>query len=108
MNVCWTGGWSQRSRDAGLELAEGLDGQDGAGVVFGLNDVEERHLVVQPESGVPEAVRAGAVQFGVDSADEFGVGRGLVGLGPVADDALLHGYLLISIFGVWVWTGRVV
>ena len=83
--------------DAGLELAEGLDGQDGAGVAFGLDDVQERHLVVQPEGGVPEAVGAGAVQFGVDGADEFGVGVGLVGLGPVADDALLHGYLLVSI-----------
>src|SRR5436189_272206 len=75
---------------AGLELAERLDLEDGAGVVFGLGDVDEGHLVVQPEGGVPEAVGPGAVQFGVDGADEFGVGVGLVGLGPVADDALRH------------------
>src|SRR5205814_10597269 len=62
--------------------------------------------VVQLERGVPEAVGPGAVQFGVDGADQFGVGVGLVGLGPVADDALRHGYLPISIFGAgfWLWT----
>src|SRR5580704_923130 len=92
-------------QDAGLELAEGLDGQDGAGVVFGLNEVDERHLVVQLEGGVPEAVGAGPVEFGVDGADKFGVGGGLVGLGPVTDEALLHGYLLVSIFGASFWTG---
>ena len=98
MKACWTGGWSQRSRTP-LELAEGLDGQDGAGIVFGLDDVDERHLVVQLEGGVPEAVGAGAVQFGVDGADKLFVGGSLIGLGPVADEALLHGYLLVSIFG---------
>src|SRR6185369_5542074 len=91
--------------DAGLELAERLDLEDRAWVVFGLGDVDERHLVVQPERGVPEAVGPGAVQFGVDGADELGVGVGLIGLGPVADDALRHGYLLISIFGTRIWTG---
>ena len=89
MKVCPDRGLVAAIPDADLELAEGLDGQDRTGVAFGLDDVEERHLVVQPEGGVPEAVGTGAVQFGVDGADEFGVDLGLVGLGPVADDALL-------------------
>ena len=77
--------------------AERLDLEDRARVAFGLGDVDERHLVVQPERGVPEAVRPGAVELGVDGADEFGVGVGLIGLGPVADDALRHGYLPIVV-----------
>jgi nucleoside-diphosphate-sugar epimerase len=77
--------------DAGLELAERLDGKDGAGVAFGQRDVHERHAVFQPEGGVPETVRAVAVQFGVDRADELLVRVGLVGLGPVADEVLRHG-----------------
>jgi Sigma-70 region 2 len=39
--------------------------------------VDEGHLVIQPQGGVPEAVGPGAVQFGVDGANEFGVGVGL-------------------------------
>ena len=67
--------------------------------MFGLDQVDERHLVVQYEGGVAEAVGAGLVEFGVDGADESGVRGRLVGRGPVADEALLHGYLLVSIFG---------
>ena len=73
------------------ELAEDPDLEDRAGVALGLGDVDEGHLVVQPQRGVTEAVGLGAVKFGVDSADELGVGPGLAGRGPVADDALRHG-----------------
>jgi hypothetical protein len=80
--------------DAGPELAEGLNGQERAGLVPDLDDVDERHLVIETERSVAHAVGPGAVQFGVDRLDEFGVGVGLAGLGP--DEALVHGYPLIS------------
>src|ERR1700733_7809631 len=77
--------------DAGLELAEGPDGEQRVGVALGADQVEERDLVVQPERGVAEAFGAGVAEFGVDGADELLVGGGLVGLGAVADETLVHG-----------------
>ena len=105
MKDCWAGGWSQRSMMPAWNSPKALTARMGLGSLFGLDDVDEGHLVVQHEGGVAEAVGAGLVEFGVDGADEFGVRGGLVGLGPVADEALLHGYLLVSIFGASLWTG---
>ena len=81
--------------DAGLELAEGPDGQQRVGVVQRPDHVDEAELVVQPERGVTEAVRAYLVQLGVHGAGELGVGVGLAGLDPVADDSLVHVDLLL-------------
>ena len=73
--------------DAGLELAEGPDREERAGLLADLNDVNECHLVIEAERTVAHAVGLGAVQLGVDRLDELDVGVGLVGLGPVADEA---------------------
>jgi hypothetical protein len=43
------------------------------------------------------------VQFGVDGADEFCVGVGLVGLGPVADEVLAVRLVPDLVFVVRHW-----
>jgi hypothetical protein len=83
--------------DAGLELAEGPDGQQRVGVVQRPDHVDEAQLVVQPERGVAEAVRAYPVQLGVYGPGELGVGVGLAWLDPVADDSLVHVDLLLCL-----------
>ena len=80
--------------DAGLEFAEGLDGEERVRLLPDLDDVNECHLVIETERSVAHAVGLGAVQLGVHRLDELCVGVGLIGLGPVADEALVHGYLL--------------